>query len=344
MFGCSNGVIDLRTGEFRPGLRQDMMTMRTEVPWIATASYARWETFLSDVFPDRPDMLRYLQRAIGYSLTGLTREECFWILYGSGRNGKGVFLRILAAVLGGYGNTCEFSTLVADRDRGRSPRNDIAALAGKRFVSAQEAREGCQSDEALIKSLTGGDLITARFLHQEFFTFRPTWKIWLAVNHRPEIRGIDTGIWSRPRLVPFTVSFEGRENRKLKEELLEPIELAGVLRWAVAGCQQYLEHGLDEPDEVIAATNEYRAESDVIGRFIEECCVTGQFSHVKARDLHHAFGRWAEASGEKSLTETAFGRRMIERGIERQHTISGKKYLNIALRTAANNSMTGHEN
>jgi putative DNA primase/helicase len=343
LFSCSNGVIDPRTGEFRPGLRQDMMTMRTEVPWIANASYARWQTFLSDVFPDRPDMLRYLQRAIGYSLTGLTREECFWILHGSGRNGKGVFLRILMAVLGDYGNTCEFSTLVADRDRGRSPRNDIAALVGKRFVSAQEAREGCQLDEALIKSLTGGDLITARFLHQEFFTFRPTWKIWLAVNHRPEIRGTDTGIWSRPRLVPFTVSFEGRENRKLKEELLEPIELAGVLRWAIEGCQQYLENGLDAPYEVIAATNEYRAECDVIGRFLEECCVTCESSHAKARDLYRAFCRWAEASGEESLTETAFGRRMTERGMERQHKNSGKKYLNIALRMEANNSMTGCE-
>lgn len=331
LFGCSNGVIDLRTGDFRPGRREDMMTMRTDVPWIPDASYSRWQQFLSEVFPDRPSMLKYLQLAIGYTLTGLIREECFWILYGSGRNGKGVFLRILSAVFGDYANTCDFSTLVADRDRGKAPRNDIAALAGKRFVSAQEAREGCQLDESLIKSLTGGDLITARFLHQEFFTFAPTWKIWLATNHRPEIRGTDTGIWSRPRLVPFTVSFEGRENRSLKDELMETKQLAGVLRWAVEGCQAYLKHGLDAPEEVVSATREYRAESDVIGRFIEERCVRGDYAEAKARELYRAFCKWAEATGEKPLTETTFGRRMIERGFEREHTRDGKKYMGLGL-------------
>ena len=217
LFGCANGVIDLETGRYRSSAREDMMTMRTAVPWVADASYSHWLKFLADIFPDRPDMLTYLRRAVGYCLTGLTREECFWILHGTGRNGKGVFLRVLTAAFGDYASTCEFRALLADSDRNKGPRNDIAAFAGKRFVSAQEPREGCELDEALIKSLTGGDMITARFLHKEFFTFAPTWKIWLAANHRPEIRGSDTGIWSRPRLIPFTVSFEGREDLTLKE-------------------------------------------------------------------------------------------------------------------------------
>ena len=143
---------------------------------------------------------------------------------------------MLSAVLGDYAANTEFSTLIADRDRGKGPRNDIASIAGRRFVTAQESCEGAQFDESLIKALTGGDLITARFLHKEFFTFRPTWKIWLASNHKPEIRGTDDGIWSRPNLIPFTVSFEGREDRGLKAALLTPQELSGILRWAVEGC------------------------------------------------------------------------------------------------------------
>jgi putative DNA primase/helicase len=239
LLGCGNGVIDLRNGDFRAGRREDMLTKATPVYWVSEAKCERWLRFLNEVFPGRPDMMAFLKRAVGYSLTALTREEVFFILYGLGRNGKGTFLRVLSAMLGDYAANTEFSTLIADRDRGKGPRNDIASIAGKRFVTAQESREGAQFDESLIKALTGGDLITARFLHKEFFTFRPTWKIWLATNHKPEIRGTDDGIWSRPKLIPFTVSFEGREDRGLKDALLNPQELSGILRWAVEGCREY---------------------------------------------------------------------------------------------------------
>jgi putative DNA primase/helicase len=231
LFACANGVIELETGRFRPGRREDLITVQSQIPWIPNASYELWESFLGDLFPDRPEMIRFLRRAIGYSLTGLTCEEVFFILWGNGRNGKGVLLRTIIALMGEYAVTTPFSALASQPNRCDGPRNDIAALAGRRFVSAQEGKEGCRLDEALIKSLTGGDLITARFLNKEFFTFRPTFKIWLATNHRPEIRGSDIGIWSRPKLIPFTVSFAGREDRGLKNRLLDPIQLAGVLRW-----------------------------------------------------------------------------------------------------------------
>lgn len=207
LFACGNGVLNLQDGSFRPGRREDMITQATPVFWNPGASYGPWVAFLEGIFPGRPEMIGFIKRAVGYSLTGLTREEVFFILYGLGRNGKGVFLRVLLALAGAYACNTTFSTLVADRDRSRAPRNDIAALAGKRLVTAQESNEGAQLDESVIKALTGGDLITARFLNHEFFTFRPTWKIWLATNHKPEIRGTDTGIWSRPKLIPFTESF-----------------------------------------------------------------------------------------------------------------------------------------
>lgn len=332
LLACSNGVIDLRTSEFRPGRREDLIRVAAAASWVPGASCDGWLQFLSDVFPNRPDILAFLKRAVGYSLTGLTREEVFFILYGLGRNGKGTFLRTLLAVFGDYATNTEFSTLIADRDRARGPRNDVATLAGKRFVTAQESREGAQLDESLIKALTGGDLITARFLHKEFFTFRPTWKIWLATNHKPEIRGTDTGIWSRPKLIPFTVSFDGRENMGLKDALMAPAELSGVLKWAVDGCREYLDDGLRYPDEVLQATAMYRSESDLVGQFIAECCVQGDGFRTKARPLYQEFAKWAE--GTNGMTETAFGRRLAEKGLRKVHGDTGNHYVGIALMSA----------
>jgi putative DNA primase/helicase len=329
LFACGNGVIDLGTGEFRAGCREDMLTKATPVYWVPEAQPERWLKFLSEVFPGRPEMVSFLKRAAGYSLTGLTKEEVFFILYGLGRNGKGTFLRVLSAVLGDYAANTEFSTLIADRDRGKGPRNDIASIAGKRFATAQESREGAHFDESLIKALTGGDLITARFLHKEFFTFRPTWKIWLATNHKPEIRGTDDGIWSRPRLIPFTVSFEGREDRALKDRLLNPLELSGILRWAVEGCREYLDDGLHYPDEVLVATAKYKNESDLVGQFIDECCIVGEYARAKATPLYQAFNKWAE--GTDGMSQTAFGRRIVEKGFRKHHTESGNEYLGLGL-------------
>lgn len=329
LFACGNGVIDLRTCEFRAGRREDMLTRSTPVYWVPEAEPKRWLKFLNEVFPGRPEMIAFLKRAVGYSLTGLTREEVLFILYGLGRNGKGTFLRVLSAVLGDYAANTEFSTLIADRDRGKGPRNDIASIAGRRFVTAQESREGAQFDESLIKALTGGDLITARFLHKEFFTFRPTWKIWLATNHKPQIIGTDDGIWSRPRLIPFTVSFEGREDRGLKDALLDPLELSGILHWAVEGCREYFDNGVEYPREVVEATAGYKMESDLVGQFIAECCVSGEYARAKATPLYQAFSKWAE--GTNGMSQTAFGRRLIEKGFQKRHTETGAEYLGLGL-------------
>ncbi len=332
LFGCINGVVDLRTSIFRPGRREDMLTKASGVQFDETAQCERWLQFLSEIFEGNAELIEFMQRSVGYSMLGLTREEVFFILHGTGRNGKGVFLRVLIALLGDYSFSTDISTLIADKETSKRPRNDIAAMAGRRFVCAQESREGAHLDEALIKSLTGGDLISARFLHREFFTFRPTWKIWLATNHRPEIRGSDVGIWSRPKLIPFGVNFEGREDRSLKDALLQPAELSGILNWAIEGCRMYLKDGLRYPEAVTSATRQYRADSDVIGRFIEEVCVTGCGS-VLARPLYQEFSKWSAEVGEPSLTETAFGLRMKERGYVKQRGSRGVMYLGIGLRS-----------
>jgi putative DNA primase/helicase len=183
----------------------------------------------------------------------------------------------------------------------------------------------------LIKTLTGGDAITARFLHKGFFTFRPTWKIWLATNHRPQIKGTDRGIWSRPKLVPFTVSFEGREDRGLKTELLEPTELSGILRCAADGCREYLDEGICYPEEVKTATAQYQAESDLVGRFLDEQCVTGDFE-VTGHPLYQAFSQWAERAGEESMTQTAFGRPMKDKPFEKKSVERGVAYRGLRLK------------
>ena len=336
LLACSNGVIDLRTGRFRPGERGDHLTMHTPVSWNPNANRERFLRFLSDIFPGRAEMWTFLQRAAGYSATGLTREESFFLCHGSGRNGKGTFLGTLSAVFGDYSTNCAFSTLIQRRDD--PVRNDLAALCGARFVTAQESRAGMRFDEALIKTLTGGDLITARFLHHEFFTFRPTWKLWLSTNHKPEIRQTDPAIWSRPKLIPFTVSFQGKEDRSLKGDLLTPESLSGILSWIVQGAKDYLEQGLEYPAEVLRATEEYKAECDVVGRFLEERCEQGDYKSDKsyrwqARPLYKAFVKWAEQTGERQITETAFGRDIKARaGIEWKREDAGNRYYGIRLR------------
>ena len=253
---------------------------------------------------------------------------------------SGTFLRVLSELLGDYAGNTDFSTLIADRDSGKAPRNDIAAMAGKRFVTAQESREGARFDESLIKTLTGGDLITARFLHKEFFTFRPTWKIWLATNHRPEIRGTDDGIWSRPRLIPFNVSFEGREDKGLKARLMQRDQLSGILKWAFDGCRAYLQDGkLSCPSLVMDATAEYKSDSDVMQRFLDECCFRGEGFSSRSRALYQAFVKWANSTGDPSMNETAFGRRMREKGFEKRHTERGSVYSGIAVKRSADESL-----
>jgi putative DNA primase/helicase len=334
LFCCGNGIIDLRSGKFRSGHRSDLITKNTPVIWDPEARCDRWFEFLEEVFPERPEMWSFLQRAVGYSLTGLTSEEMFFLLWGTGRNGKGTFIGTLSALLGDYAHACEMSSLTAKKDD--PVRNDLAAMCGARFVTAQESHERTRLDEALIKTLTGGDKISARFLFQEFFQFTPTWKLWLATNHKPEIRGTDLAIWSRPKLIPFTVSFEGRENRGLKAELLSPKVLSGVLRWAVDGAVEYYRSGLAYPDEVLQATREYKAECDLLGRFLEDRCILLPTAECKARALYQAYQKWTEEIGESgAMTEKSFSLQLQSRGYKNKRRTDCKYWFGVNLTTVS---------
>lgn len=307
----ANGTVDLRTGDLHEHTPDHLLTKQCPVAWDPAAPCPTWERFLGEVFAGRTDIIDYVQRAVGYSLTGDTSEQCLQLMHGHGSNGKSTFLEVLQALFGDYGCQADFATFLESKTDG--PRNDVARLAGARMVRSSEVGEGKRFNESLVKALTGSETIAARFLYSEAFEFRPTFKLWFAANHKPVIRGTDHAIWRRVRLLPFTVQFDGsRQDKGLKDKLLA--ELPGILAWAVAGCLLWQQHGLIPPPDVTAATEEYQRESDVLGAFLDDCCETGPGLEVGASDLYRAFKSWARDNGEYELSQTALGRRLDERG------------------------------
>ena len=214
-----NGTIDLRTGHLRPSQPDDLITRATDVDYFPAATCPRWLQFLDEVFGGDEALISFISRAVGYSLTGDTREQCLFILWGGGANGKSTFLETVLKLVGRHSAITPFSSFLVQRNAG-NPRNDVAKLHGARLVKAAESGKEGALDETIIKEITGGDTISARFLYQEFFEFKPTFKLWLATNHRPSIRGTDDAIWRRIRLIPFTRQFSGRNrDPKLLETL-----------------------------------------------------------------------------------------------------------------------------
>jgi len=328
---CANGVVDLRTGQLRPAKPDDMLHKSTGIRYDPTATCPRWERFLREIFLGDEDLIDFIWRAVGYSLTGLMPEVLF-ILYGTGANGKSVFLSVLEKITGEYGISAPASTFKEKRTD--MVPNDLARLAGARFCKSVEVKERIVLNEERVKALTGGDRISARFLHKEFFDFYPTAKVWWAVNHKPIVRDTTYAMWRRIRLIPFEARFEpGMENWQPKEELLAELEaeLPGILAWAVKGCLEWQERGLEPVERVKTATEAYRKESDVIERFLEECTLTKPEAKVKASELYQEFKKWAEENGEPTLSSTSFGRRMGEKGFIKQRLTNGVYYLGLGL-------------
>jgi putative DNA primase/helicase len=256
-------------------------------------------------------------------LTGSTREQVLFFLYGLGANGKSTLLEVLQALFGDYATQTNTETFLV-KHRGGGIPNDVAALKGARFVAAAEVEAGRRMAEVLIKQLTGGDKITARFLHGEFFEFKPTFKLWLSANHKPVIRGTDHAIWRRIRLLPFTVQIPKEEqDRELPEKL--KAELPGILNWALAGCLQWQYGGLESPKEVTEATEGYREEMDVMADFLAERCFVAPGASATAKELYSSYTSWAEAMGEKRpYSQTAFGSALRERGFESGRGAGGR--------------------
>jgi putative DNA primase/helicase len=333
LLNVANGTVDLRTGQLRPHDRGDCISKLAPVRLDPAAKCPRWMHFLDEVFAPHPDAIEYLQRAVGYSLSADISEECLFMLHGTGRNGKGTLLKTLQAALGDYASTADFSTFIATRDD-RGPRDDVANMRGRRLVISQEVREGAALAESLVKWLTGGDVVRARNLYERSSEWTPTHHIWLAVNRLPVVRGTDAGIWSRIRLIPFDVSFEGHEDKQLKHRLTT--ELPGILNWCIEGCLMWQRDGLGTSAAVQAATSAYKVESDQVARFIDDECVTLLTAQVGARKLYSAYKYWADRGGEDVLSETAFGLTLSERGFEKKPGRNGIVYFKIGIRAKTN--------
>lgn len=309
---CRNGILDLTTGKLHPHTRSDLCSKIVPVAYDPSALCPTWDAFLHTIMAGNTELIAFLQRAIGYALTGNTSEQCLFLLYGTGANGKSTFLETSLAMLGDYGRQAEFSTFILKRSDD-APRNDIAALHGARFVSAIEVAEGKRLAEPIIKSMTGQDTVTCRRLFEEFFSYQPAFKVFLGANHRPVIKGTDHGIWRRIRLIPFKVTIpDHKQDKELLAKLRQ--ELPGILAWAVRGCLAWQQHGLGMPPEVQEATANYRRDMDTLGDFLSECCVMGDQFQSTSKALYEAYKAWGELNGEQIETQKAFGTKLAERG------------------------------
>ena len=331
MIGCVNGVIDLRKGEAVRPERAQHITKSIGAKYDPKATCPTWLRFLDVVTNHDAELIDFLQTTVGYTLTGSTSEQCLFFNYGTGQNGKGVFSETVKALLGDYGQTAPESLFTKDKQGGAT--NDIARLAGCRMAVASELDEGAAFAESRIKALTGGDTITARFLHQEFFDFAPTHKFWISGNHKPTVKGTDFGIWRRIRLIPFTVRIpEDQKDPNLTAKLAD--ELPGILNWAIEGCQRWRREGLRVPECVRRATESYRLEEDVIGQFLTDCTGEQACARTLTTSVYEAYGRWADREGIQEryrLTARRLIKRIEEHGFTKIKSCGVNLWENLIL-------------
>jgi putative DNA primase/helicase len=290
-----NGTLNMRDGSFRAAARGDYITTQFGTIYDEKATCPRWKSFLQEVFAGDADLIRFMQKIIGYSLTGSTVEQKMFIFYGFGKNGKTVFINTINALLGGYAGSASFKTFDADKQSEQT--NDLAMLKGKRFVSMLESAADRKLNEPLIKQVTGDDKVTCRFLHKEFFEYFPQFKLFLATNHKPIITQSDFGIWRRIVLIPFTQNFEGKEEEGLKEKLLA--ELPGILNWALEGLRIWQHEGLQPVPGAVAETSKtYKEDSDTIGQWLDFRTnrVDGP-PLVKSSTAYADYKSWAQENG-----------------------------------------------
>lgn len=322
LLNVKNGTLDLRTGELRPHSRDDLITKLAPVDFCPGAECPRFLNFVEQIMLQRKDLVDYIQRVLGYAITGSTREQVLFFLYGVGANGKSTLLDAVKSTIGRDYSVEAAPGLLLSKNIEQHP-TERAQLFGKRLVTTVEVEEGRRLAESWVKQLTGSDQLAARRMREDFWTFEPTHKIFLAANHKPDVRGTDPAIWRRIRLIPFNATFSGdKRDKTLSEKLKE--ERPGILAWLVAGAMDWYQNGLQAPEEVLAATEEYRSDMDVLGGFFAERCVVGEGVTASAEDLYEAYLDWhGHGVGEKPQTKKWFGLRLKEKGFESDRYTAG---------------------
>lgn len=335
LLNTPTGTVDLRTGLLRPHERSDLITKVTAAEYNPTAAAPVWDGFLARVQPD-PELRLFLQRAAGYAATGDTSEQVMFMHHGGGSNGKSTFINALLGVLGAYAKRAAADLLTLNRNEPHP--TGLADLVGVRLAVSIEVEEGRRLAEVLVKEMTGGDRLKARFMHRDFFEFQPQHKIMLVTNHKPVVRGADLAIWRRIRLVPWGETIAEAERDPQLAERLRP-EFSGILAWLVAGCLEWQQTGLGTPEAVRSATASYRDESDVIGEFLAERCVVEDTARASVSEIYTAYGGWCENSGERSVAKNVFSGRLTERGFESYRTERARWWIGLRLRRDTDDDM-----
>lgn len=327
LINVANGYIDLTSRELYKHDINKMFSQITNTDYTEKMQPAVWLDFLNDIFAGDKAVIRYIQKALGYSLTGSTREQVMFILFGKGRNGKSIFVEVISEILGDYSNNMQAKSLMVKKND--NVNTDIARLSKARFVTSSEPNEGFRFDEGLIKQLTGGDKVTARFLYAEEFEYTPKFKIWVSTNHKPIIRGTDDGIWRRLVLIPFDVQIpEEKVDKDLKYKLLR--EAPAILNWMAEGAYMWMQEGLEMPDKLKAASKAYRTEMDVIEQFIEDECKRVDDGKEKANELYELYKQWANNNGNYKMSNKDFGIKMKEK-FKYKKTNSGMFYFGLKI-------------
>jgi putative DNA primase/helicase len=344
LFNCLAGTIELEKGKMREHRRWDYITMISPVRYDRTATCPRWDRFLEEITSGDRELISFLRRSVGYSLTGLCTEQVFWVLFGGGSNGKSTFVDVILNLLGDYGSQIKTEVLLESRYEQKDYH--VAALRGKRLVAAVESNMNRRLAVGLLKQATGMDRMTGRYPYGRAFEFYPEFKLWLSTNHRPKIDDPTESIWRRIHAVPFAVHFKKPENvppdykgplvdKTLPEQLKG--ELPGILNWALEGCAEWQRQGLDPPQSVLDATRQYRREEDVLGTFLEDCCNIGEHLSETSTMLYKRYKEWCEENGEKTVSQIALGRLLSDRGFSSDRSSIGRywqglelKYINAA--------------
>lgn len=323
LLNVANGTLNLETQELLPHRPGNLLTHMAGVAFDAKADCPTWRRFVEQVTNGDKELAAFLQRSCGVALSADVSEQVLWLHYGEGRNGKSTMLNTMVEILGTYAGPAPLELLLVRGRFAKEVEVQFASLAGKRLVTTVEADEGVRFSEATVKLLTGGDVVLARRLYEDAWPLRPTWKLHVAANHKPLVKGSDEGIWRRLMLCPWKVRFEGAaDDKRLKEKLAA--ELPGILNWCLFGFMQWKGSGLNPPDCVRAATNEYRADNDVLGMWVAECCVKEPKAVAEARELYRSYREWSEDRGEHPMTHTAFGLKMEQLGYTNERPTSGQ--------------------
>ncbi|MDH5099773.1 phage/plasmid primase, P4 family [Lactobacillus kefiranofaciens] len=311
LLNTPSGYVDLTNGKLHPHDINKMFTAETGAEYTDSIDCPNWQKFLRQIFQDDEEVIHYVQKAIGYSFTGSTKEQVMFIPYGNGRNGKSVMLDTVQDIAGGYAKTMNVSSIMT-KYNSNGANSDIARLEGSRMVISSEANEGQRLDEGLVKQLTGGDRIVARQMYGKEFEYTPSYKIWMATNHKPFIRGTDEGIWRRLILIPFDYQVpKDKIDRNLKYKL--EAESMGILNWIVEGAIMWQVEGLEAPERIKGASHKYREEMDVLSGFVADCCELGPGFTAKSGELYDSYKNWAVDANEYKMTLTRFGKEMSKK-------------------------------